>query len=141
MFWDSSGLVPLLVEQSKTQAMQELLKTDLEVLVWWATETECSSAIARLEREEMLDRTSTAEAFARLDGLRLAWHEIQPVETIRTTARRLLRVHNLRAADSLQLAAALTASETRPDSLELVSLDDRLVVAAAREGLAVRPTQ
>lgn len=139
MFWDSSGLVPLLVVQSRTSEMQDLLGSDPEVLVWWASEIECSSAIARLERDETLDQASTSQAFGRLDSLRTAWHEIQPVETIRTTARRLLRVHNLRAADSLQLAAALTASEARPDSLSIVTLDDHLATAAAREGLAVRP--
>jgi predicted nucleic acid-binding protein len=56
---------------------------------------------------------------------------------VRVTARRLLRVHNLRAADSLQLAAALVASEGHPASLEIVSLDDRLIDAAQREGFTV----
>jgi predicted nucleic acid-binding protein len=80
---------------------------------------------------------ATATALERLDALKNAWHEIQPLESIRRTARRLLRVHELRAADSLQLAAALAAAEGRPDALELVSLDDRLVEAARREGFRV----
>lgn len=136
-FWDSSGIVPLLVAQSRTGSMQRILKADPEILVWWASETECASALARLERQADLDERSAARAFQRLDTLKGAWHEVQPSETIRTTARRLLRVHSLRAADSLQLAAALIASETKPASLEIVSLDDRLVQAAVREGLAV----
>lgn len=140
-FWDSSGIVPLLVAQSKTGSMQRILKTDPEILVWWASETECASALARLERQTDLNERSTAKAFQRLDTFKGAWHEVQPSEAIRTTARRLLRVHNLRAADSLQLAAALTASETNPASLEIVSLDDRIVDAAAREGLAVVATE
>jgi predicted nucleic acid-binding protein len=140
-FWDSSGIVPLLVTQSKTRSAQRILSDDREVLVWWASETECASAIARLEREALLDQPSTTQAFERLDDFKGAWHEIQPSEAIRTTARRLLRVHNLRAADSLQLAAALTASEARPASLDIVSLDDRLVDAAVREGLGVVATE
>lgn len=140
-FWDSSSIVPLLVAQSKSDSMQRILKTDPEILVWWASETECASALARLERQADLDERSTAKAFQRLDGFSGAWHEVQPTETVRTTARRLLRVHNLRAADSLQLAAALTASETKPASLEIVSLDDRIVYAAGREGLAVIETK
>jgi hypothetical protein len=48
-----------------------------------------------------------------------------------------LRVHPLRAADALQLAAAFIAAERRPSSLELVTLDDRLAVAARKEGFAV----
>lgn len=140
-FWDSSGIVPLLVAQSKTGSVQRILKTDPEILVWWASETECASAIARLERQAALDEPSATKAFQRLDNFKEAWHEVQPSEAIRITARRLLRVHNLRAADSLQLAAALTASETKPASLEVVSLDERMVDAAVREGLVVVATE
>jgi len=64
------------------------------------------------------------------------WHEVQPVEAVRRTAMRLLRVHNLRAADSLQLAAALTACEGNPASLPFVCLDQRLRLAAERRGFA-----
>jgi uncharacterized protein len=46
-------------------------------------------------------------------------------------------VHSLRAADALQLAAAIIASEARPASLQIVSLDDRLIDAARREGFTV----
>jgi predicted nucleic acid-binding protein len=53
------------------------------------------------------------------------------------TARRLLRVHALSAADALQLAAAIAASEADPASLALVTLDDRLAEAARREGFLV----
>jgi len=47
----------------------------------------------------------------------------------------LLRIHPLRAADSLQLAAALTVAEQEPSSLSFVCLDQRLAEAAIREGL------
>lgn len=51
--------------------------------------------------------------------------------------KRLLRVHPLRAADSLHLAAAIAAAELEPSSLESVSLDARLNDAAAREGFRI----
>jgi hypothetical protein len=47
---------------------------------------------------------------------------------------RLLRVHPLRAADSLQLAAAVVASEGDPGELPFVCLDEKLAQAASREG-------
>jgi hypothetical protein len=56
---------------------------------------------------------------------------------LRDLAERLLRVHSLRAADSLQLAAAIIAAEREPVTLDLVSLDDRLNDAASREGFRV----
>jgi predicted nucleic acid-binding protein len=47
---------------------------------------------------------------------------------------RLLRVHPLRAADALQLAAALVGSAENPSSLPFVSADPRLNEAARKEG-------
>jgi len=53
---------------------------------------------------------------------------------VRDRARRLLEIHPLRAADSLQLAAALVASEEKPSQLPFVSLDRNLARAAEKEG-------
>jgi uncharacterized protein len=117
--------------------VQAAYERDPGILVWWATETECVSAMARLERRGELTGKASATALDRLDALKSAWHEVQPLETVRRLARRLLRVHELRAADSLQLAAALAAAEGQSDALELVSLDDRLVEAARREGFRI----
>ena len=50
---------------------------------------------------------------------------------------RLLLVHDLRAGDALQLAAALTAAEGQPIAMGFVTLDDRLGRAALREGFPV----
>jgi predicted nucleic acid-binding protein len=60
--------------------------------------------------------------------------QIDPSDDIRESARRLLRVHPLRAADALQLAAAMVAAERRPSTLAVVTFDDRLLDAAAKEG-------
>jgi predicted nucleic acid-binding protein len=63
--------------------------------------------------------------------------EIEPSTRLRRSARRLLRVHPLRPADALQLAAALTAAEAHAGSLPFVTLDRRLADAARREGFPV----
>ncbi len=85
----------------------------------------------------MNDPLQTTTALKRLRDFRSSWQEVEPTDRIRETATRLLRVHNLRAADSLQLAAAFAASEGRPPSLDFVCLDDRLVLSAQREGFNV----
>jgi predicted nucleic acid-binding protein len=136
-FWDSSALVPLMVRQSESRRIAELYRSDTSVLAFWATRVECCSAIARLERRQELAHAGTQEALHRLDQLARTWHEVQPSEPQRETARRLLRTHDLRAADALQLAAAFTAAEQRPSTLEFVCLDDRLATAAEREGFPV----
>jgi predicted nucleic acid-binding protein len=136
-FWDSSAIVPLTIAEASTEALQATAAQDPVMCVWWASEIECVSALARLEREGELTDPATAAALERLDSLAEAWNEVQPIAVLRGTARRLLRVHTLRAADALQLAAAVVAAEGLPASLNIVTLDERLATAARREGFTV----
>ena len=136
-FWDSSALVPLCVQEPSTAAVAALIKDDPAVAVWWATQVECASALARLEREGSLNAGNAAQAFERLDRLAASWFQVEPVDEIREVARRLLRVHHLRAADALQLAAAYVVAERRPPTLAVVTLDDRVADAGAREGFVL----
>ena len=136
-FWDSSALVPLLVAEEATTAATALALQDSDIVVWWGTPVECASAIARLERHRELSPSGVAEAFARLDALSASWLQVEPSDEIRETARRLLRVHALRGADALQLAAAFVAAERRPATMAFVTLDKELQAAAAREGFVL----
>jgi uncharacterized protein len=133
-FWDASAIVPLLVAETTTRSLQALARRDPDMLAWWGSQVECASAVARLERAAQLDRRGAVLAFDRLKKIADGWHEIEPSEVVRETAVRFLRVHPLRAADALQLAAAFVAAERRPSSLEVVTLDDRLADAAGKEG-------
>jgi predicted nucleic acid-binding protein len=133
-FWDASAIVPLLVAESTTRSLQALANQDSDLLVWWGSQVECASALVRLERGASLDVKGAASAFDRLKQLANGWHEIEPSETVRENALRFLRVHPLRAADALQLAAAFLAAERRPSTLEVVTLDERLADAARKEG-------
>lgn len=137
-FWDSSGLVPLLVEESHSSRTQALYQGDPDVVVWWGTEVECVGAIARRERVGARPG-ATEDALRRLADVAGRWQEVAPVPAVRSAARRAVQVHELRAADAFQLAAALAAAEGSPSTLELVTLDDRLALAARREGFTVLP--
>ena len=132
-FWDSSALVPLLVQEEATEELLELYATSA-VVAWWGTDVECTSAVTRLERSGHLPAADATEALRRLRQLAAGWHQVEPSEPVKEIARRLLRVHDLRAADSLQLAAAVTAAEQRPSTLEFVCRDQQLALAAEREG-------
>jgi predicted nucleic acid-binding protein len=136
-FWDASAIVPLLVAELSTRRLQALAAKDSTMLVWWGSEIECGSAMARLEREGALSPRGMEAALDRLRELATGWHEVEPSDTIREAAMRFLRVHPLRSADALQLAAAFLAAERRPATLELVTLDERLAAAARKEGFAV----
>ena len=65
---------------------------------------------------------------------------VAPTLALRERAGRLLASHPLRAADALQLAAALVWCDERPAEEGFVCLDRRLRDSARREGFAVVPT-
>ncbi len=136
-FWDTSALVPLLVHEDATEAVRTHYAADAAVIVAWATPVECASAISRAEHDDSLTSREAVAAFARLDELARVWREVEPSNDVRDVARRLLRVHRLRAGDALQLAAATLAADCRPASLAFVTLDDRLEAAALKEGFIV----
>jgi predicted nucleic acid-binding protein len=136
-FWDASCVVPLVIEQQASHQAREVLAADTGQIVWWATPVECSSAIARLEREGYVAADDADVGRTRLASLRDTWDEVEPSEELRERATALLLRHPLRAADALQLAAALVWARNRPQLHIFVSFDDRLASAARREGFAV----
>lgn len=132
-FWDASALVPLILREPRTAEARRLLEQDDGLVVWWGSVVECASAIGRLHRDGHLTAAGEREARSLLEALRQSWFEVQPGDALREQALRLLRVHQLRAADALQLAAALEWAGTPPEGA-LVTFDDRLRQAASREG-------
>lgn len=134
IFWDTSALVPLLVEETRTGLAETVARRDGDMLVWWGTTVEVLSAIARLEREERMDARGADATRAALATLSGTWSEVLASEQVRTTAARLLRCHALRAADALQLGAALTWADGATASKSIFTFDARLAEAARREG-------
>jgi predicted nucleic acid-binding protein len=106
-FWDSSAVVPLIVAQAASAQVDGWLSEDPELALWTLTSVELASAIRRLVREGVLGEREANAAEARADELVKASHVIINVETVKSQARRLLRLHPLRAADAMQLAAGV----------------------------------
>ncbi len=105
-FWDASALVPLAVRQAITPRAIALYKSH-GVVVWWATPVEIASALARLVRIKQLNSGDWVTARKLAKNLADSWSVVQPSDSLRTKAAQLLERYDLRAADSLQLAAAL----------------------------------
>lgn len=139
IFWDSSALVALLVEEPDTARRIEQLRSDPLMATWWSTLVECESAIQRRIRETVLNPPNARLARARLAELSRAWHEVAPTPAVRRLAVRLLRTHPLRSADALQLAAALSLADAGVSDLRFASADERLNEAAEAENLIVLP--
>lgn len=136
-FWDTSAIVPLCCQQPKTQSANRAFRLFPKLIVWWATGVECSSALNRLARERQLTAQEKQQAVRMLDKHRSLWAEIAPLNEVRETAEGLFGKHDLRAADSLQLAAALVWCSAHPKGKTFVGADARLLDAAEKEGFNV----
>src|SRR5262245_32173338 len=115
MFWDSSALVPLVLPEARSLDLTSLLESDSEPTIWWASPVECLSALYRRHREEPLPSSRLSDAIARLGILASDLDTVAAADRVRDRAGRLLANHPLRAADSLQLAAALIWCEDQPE--------------------------
>ncbi len=140
MFWDSSAFVPLLLPEARSNEMTTMIRSRVTPVIWWATVVECKSAIYRRHREDPLPKAILDNALQRLELLLDHSDTVAATKEVRRRAGRLLAVHPLRAADALQLAAALVSCEGDPTGESFVSLDSRLRDAALREGFQLLPT-
>jgi predicted nucleic acid-binding protein len=140
-FWDSSALVPLVVRQTLSADADRWLTEDGDVVTWTLTPIEIVSALRRLVRDGGLAERAARQAEDVAAMLLESTHVVADVERVKGIAVRLLRVHALRAADALQLAAALVWADGAPAGLILHTFDRRLAAAAEREGFEVRPTE
>jgi predicted nucleic acid-binding protein len=136
-FWDSSAVLPLVVRERATEWARSAYAADSTLVVWCLSQAEIWSGVTRKRRETAIGSPDVREARQRLQRLAADWTEIDDVSSVRSRALRLLEVHPLRAADALQLAAALVLVADRPDGFSFLTLDDRLAEAADREGFEV----
>ena len=134
-FWDASAIVPLILSEARSPVVEALYRSDPGIVAWWATRVECRSAVERRLHASEITAAEAARARADLARLFAAADEIDPVFVNRDEADRLLTAHPLRAADALQLAAALAWAAGR----EPACLDARLRAAAQAEGLIALP--
>lgn len=138
-FWDTSAVIPLTIEEPATVGVRTILDGDPAMVVWWATSTECHSALCRRLRENPKSRAAIRDARRVLVAMAGEWSEVAATEAVRRRAERLLSVHAIRAGDALQLAAALVWTQDEPQGHAFVCLDDRLGEAAHKEGFVVTP--
>lgn len=138
-FWDTSAVVPLLIQQPHTTTILAIFEADPGVVIWWSTHMEFESAVRRLARDGVLDPPGVLDARESFALLHEGAVEIQPGNQLRQRAVALLAEHPLRSADALQLSAAVTWIGDSIDGV-FVTLDTRLGEAARAVGFTVLPT-
>jgi predicted nucleic acid-binding protein len=135
-FWDTSAMIPLCVRQPQTVQARRLY-TAYGVAVWWATPVEIMSGLTRLERMGEIDRDQFSEGKLGAQALARIWDTVDPSRSVAAQACALLERFPLRAADALQLAAALDYFENSPQGHVLITADQRLADAARQSGFSV----
>ncbi|MDQ8208991.1 type II toxin-antitoxin system VapC family toxin [Coraliomargarita sp. SDUM461003] len=136
-FWDSSAILPLLVSEATSRSTRAYLEKQPDVAVWWATPVECMSALARKEREGRLNLSQMVLAKKNLDEVMRNSVVVGASDRVRLLAQKLLRRYPLRAADSLQLAAACVLAGDATGDYGFVCNDERLAIAASKEGFEI----
>jgi predicted nucleic acid-binding protein len=137
IFWDASAIVPLVLDEAGSADARTTLERDADMVVWWGTPVEVLSALARAERAHVFAAADVDLARRALEDLGDSWNEVLPSDEVRERAGAGVLRHPLRAADALQLGAALTWARGRPRSHALLSFDARLAEAARQEGFDV----
>jgi predicted nucleic acid-binding protein len=137
-FWDSSAIVPLLVEEDRTADARRLLSEDQSILASQLTPVEVSSALWRKRHANELTSAAHEEAERMFAEISRRWREISHAPEMVAQALDLLSRHPLRSMDALQLAAAMFASGTTA-RIPIVTFDRRFAAAARAEGFAILP--
>ena len=132
-YWDSSALVPLCARQRASPSVYRLLG-QYEIVTWWGTSVEIRTGLERLVRAGQLTATEYLDGETRLKRMRSTWQEVRPDDAVRSEAETLLHRFPLSAADSLQLAAAMTWTGGRPRGRAFICGDARLLDAARQLG-------
>jgi predicted nucleic acid-binding protein len=135
-FWDTSALIPLCVLQKQT-APANILYAGYGIAVWWTTPVEIMSGLTRLERMNDISRDQFLAGKQRGQSLAKIWDIVGPSTTILSRAYSLLELYPLRAADALQLAAAIEYFEYSPTDNVFITADQRLADAARGSGFMV----
>lgn len=138
-FWDSSAIIPLIVLEEQSKYCVQAYRADSNMLVWTMSKVEVLSALCRRVRDGALGPSSFDAAALRMNIFFESIYEVDAIQRVKERAMRLLRVHPLRAADALQLAAVMIATEENVRRVPFMCFDDRLADAARLEGFAVNP--
>lgn len=136
-FWDTSALVPLIVEERSSRDFRDLVREDRKIVVWSLSRVEILGTLARKRREGDLSPEHFRTARDRLDAAWERWGHVFDLDAVGERAERLVVEYAISSADALQLGSALLAFEDRPRNRGFVVVDAGLARVARREGFTV----
>jgi predicted nucleic acid-binding protein len=137
-FWDTSALIPLMLEEAESGRMRLLLAEDRAIAIASITPLEIASVLWRRRHAGLLHLDEHHEADALFAELSARWNEVMPTTLILRKALDVVTRHPLRTLDAIQLGAAIVLSH-EPACMTMVTLDRNLADAARAEGFEVLP--
>jgi uncharacterized protein len=137
LYLDTSALVKRYVVEHGSDLVDSAVGAASIVVTSRVAYPEACAAFARRTREGALTRAQHRRVLAQFDGdlEALAWVELDAV--LAAHAGRLAERHGLRGFDAIHLGSALMLGGRLSDDhhVSFLAFDDRLVRAAAAEGL------
>jgi predicted nucleic acid-binding protein len=136
-FWDTSALVPLCCLDRHSSKARAFSRHYPRMVAWWGSRVEIRSALSRLFREKNLNAEEFQQALKLAARIINRYSVILPSEQLAELADDCLSRYPLRAADALQLSAALIWCRQKPIGRTLITFDPGLAEAAAMVGFDV----
>ncbi|NOT47071.1 MAG: type II toxin-antitoxin system VapC family toxin [Acidobacteria bacterium] len=136
-FWDTSALVPLFVFQDASLAAQREHRNYPAKTLWWGTQVEVRSSLARLIRDGEIDPGGFETAVKKWLAISQRSRELPPSLRVLEIASDLPDKYGVRALDAFQLAAALVWCKEKPQNRPFICADLRLGGAASDAGFDV----
>lgn len=138
-FIDTSAYVKLFVSEHGSESMLRLMRrvASEPVLMSSVSRVELQSVLVRLQNMQLLTSAAADRIYPVMER---AWSKVEAVaitDDVLALARTLVRQHQLRTLDSLQLSCAMSARRDSGQAVLFVAADDRLLAAAEAEGFPV----
>jgi uncharacterized protein with PIN domain len=137
-FWDTSALIPLMIEEAASGLMRGFLAEDGAIGVSAITPLEITSTLWRRRHAGLLTIEAHHQADVIFAELSARWSLMAQNTLILRAALDVVTRHPLRTLDAMQLGAAMVMTDT-PAFLTIVTLDQDLAAAARDEGFTVIP--
>ena len=137
-FWDTSALIPLMLDEPESGRMRQLLAEDDSIATAAITPIEIASVLWRRRHAGRLRVDEHHEADVLFAELSARWNEVAYTSLTVETSLDVITRHPLRTLDAMQLAAAIVLIDA-PLHIAFVTLDKNLAPAARAEAFTVLP--
>ncbi len=136
-YFDTSSIVPLLVDEPATDRCQEHWDAADRVVTVRLARVEAHAALAQAERSSRISSPQLRSAVTGLDDLLGQVDHVEVDDELVRAAAALAEAAGLRASDAVHLAAALHVADRE---LVVVAGDRALLAAATTAGLTIAQT-